>query len=419
MSNYDIVSCMQIGDVVELNITDVAFGGDGVARLVQPASASDGEAPTGGRVVFVPLVLPGERVAGVITGMTARFARAECRRVLVSSPARVSPTCPHFGVCGGCRYQHASLTLQVQMKHKQVVDILERIGGFKAPPVEPMMSAPPAYGYRNKITLHGPGRPGFHRLGGGDLLPIESCPLACDAINRKLGELTEIRLKAGENLTMRRAASDAVFTYHTRSSHRSREKPVTETVMEVWAGLSCRVPVRSFFQVNHAVLELLLARVALLFEEQPTPSLVDAYCGVGVFALSLAGRAQSVIGLESDPAAVACAVQNAAAQGLTHAIFRRGHVENLLGRALRESIADRVCVILDPPRAGCDLKVIRLLAQERPRRIFYLSCVPPVMARDLKILCAGGYELRRVIPFDMFPQTAHVEVLADLSLPRA
>ncbi len=409
---------MQIGDLLELNITDVAFGGDGVARLAQPASGPAGEAPTGGRVVFVPLVLPGERVEGVITGITARFARAECRRVLVPSPARVSPTCPHFGVCGGCRYQHAAQPLQLQMKRKQVVDILQRIGGFEAPPVESMTSAPLSYGYRNKLTLHGPGRPGFHRLDGGSLLPIESCPLACEAINRKLGGLKEMRLKAGDDLTIRSTTAGVVFTYRSRARRRSREMPGMDIITETWDGLSCRVPVRSFFQVNHVVHELLLARVARLLGEESTSILVDAYCGAGVFALSLAGQAQSVIGLESDPAAVACAVDNAAALRLTNTIFRRGHVENLLGQALCKSVADRICVILDPPRAGCDVKVIRVLARERPHRIFYLSCVPPVLARDLKILCAGGYELRRIIPFDMFPQTAHVEVLAELSLPR-
>lgn len=404
---------MQPGDQVELEIADVAFGGDGVARLGRSEPGPDGGAGRGGQVVFVPFVLPGERVEAVVTAVTARFARAECRRVLAPSPQRVAPPCPHFGVCGGCRYQHAAWPLQLEMKRKQGVDVLARIGGLVSPPVEAVAFAPPEYGCRNKLTLHGPGRPGFHRLGGG-LLPIGHCPLACEAINGKLGELADIRLEAGEDLTIRCSSAGEVFSFRVCESGRSRQPPPTETLAETWGGLTCRIPLHSFAQVNHAVHGLVLERLGRLFAEGPASNLVDAYCGAGVFALSLAGQAERVIGIESDPAAVACAWENAAALGAGQAAFWRGRVEELLARALRETGAEQTAVILDPPRAGCDPLVLRTLARERPRRIFYLSCVPPILARDLKILCAGGYAVKRVLPFDMFPQTAHMEVLAEL-----
>ncbi|MBU4199225.1 MAG: class I SAM-dependent RNA methyltransferase [Verrucomicrobia bacterium] len=403
---------MQIGDQLELDITDVAFGGAGVARHV-------------GQVVFIPLVLTGERVEAVITGITARFARGECRRVLVPSSSRVTPPCPHFGVCGGCRYQHADYPLQLQMKRKQVADILQRIGGFAAPPVEAMTASPIAYGYRNKLTLHGPGRPGFQRSGGGSLLPINRCALACEAINRKLNELATTRLKIGEDLIVRGNAAGKVFSYResTRrpiSAARScaSEQAAAMIIEESLAGFSFRVPAQSFFQVNHGVHELLLTRVSRLFEECACPNLVDAYCGVGAFALALAGQAKRVIGIESDPAALTWAIENAARMGVIHGRFRHGRVERLLQPALRESAAEPTCVILDPPRAGCDERVIRVLMRERPRQILYLSCVPPILARDLKKLRSGGYELKRVIPCDMFPQTAHCEVIAELIFPK-
>lgn len=397
---------MRIGDQLELDITDVAFGGDGVARHA-------------GQVVFVPLVLTGERVAAVITGNTARFARAECRQVLAPSSARVTPPCPRFGICGGCRYQQADYPFQLQLKRKQVFDILQRIGGFAEPPVELMTASPLAYGYRNKLTLHGPGRPGFQRAGGGSLLPIDRCALAYQTVNRKLEELAAIRLASGEDLIIRGNAAGQVCTYRetARRSVSAASEPAAQVIEESLAGMSFQVPVRSFFQVNPGVHELMLARVARMFEECACSNLVDAYCGVGVFALALAGRAKRVIGIESDPAAVAWATRNAARLGVTQGEFRPGGVETLLPAALRASAAEPTCVILDPPRAGCADRVIRVLLQERPRQILYLSCVPPILARDLKRFRAGGYELTRVIPFDMFPQTAHVEVLAELIFP--
>ncbi len=398
---------VQIGDIVELEIADVAFGGDGVARHPD-------------RVVFVPLVLTGERVEAALTGITARFARAECRRVLRPSPARVAPACPHFGVCGGCRYQQAAYPLQLELKRKQVADILQRIGGIAAPPVEAVTPSPLAYGYRNKLTLHGPGRPGLRRLAGGRL-PIERCALADAAINRKLAGLADAQLAPEEDLIIRCAAGGQVFMARDgkpRAGGR-RDAPQSARLVETLAGRAFQVPGRSFFQVNPGVHELLVKRVARLFAEGGCAHLVDAYCGVGVFALALAGGAGRVIGIESDPAAAACAAENALRLGSRRARFRQGRVEEELRPALRACAGAPICVILDPPRAGCADRVIRLLLAERPRQLLYLSCAPPTLARDLKRLLAGGYELRRVAPFDMFPQTAHVEALAELVMRTA
>jgi 23S rRNA (uracil1939-C5)-methyltransferase len=369
------------------------------------------------RVVFVPRVLTGERVEAVVTRVTSRFARAECRRILAPSPARVAPACPHYGACGGCCYQQAAYPLQLQLKQKQVADILQRIGGLTAP-VEPVAASPLAYGYRNKLTLHGPGQPAMQRAAGGGLLPVAHCALAGDGINRRLAEVTELRLKPGEDLVIRGNAAGEVFTYRESSRRQSSERAAPAIIEETLAGKKFQVPLRSFFQVNHAVHELLLARLARFGEEEPDLNLVDAYCGAGIFALALAGHAKRVFGIEADPAAAACAAGNAAALGITNARFQRGRVEDRLRPALRESGAERTCAILDPPRAGCDARVLDVLQRERPRRILYLACVPPVLARDLKALCAGGYEVRRIVPFDMFPQTAHVEVLAELSFSR-
>ena len=144
--------------------------------------------------------------------------------------------------------------------------------------------------------------------------------------------------------------------------------------------------------------------------------LPPTYCGVGIFVLALTARHQRGIGIEMDGAAVAAAEINAARQAARHVRFRRGRTETCLAQALRDVPAADTCLILDPPRAGCTEPVLRAIARYRPRQLLYLSCVPPILARDLKRLTQSGYRLNRVQPFDMFPQTAHIECLAELDL---
>ncbi len=393
---------------IELDITDLAYGGDGVGH-------------TDGRACFVPFTLPGERVRVHLTQETKRYARAEIVEVLTRSPERIKPPCPHFRACGGCRYQHLNYAAQIRWKQKQVSEILARIGGFRAPPLEPMIPSPHPYGYRNKITLHGPGQPAFLALNDRRSIPIAHCPLATEPINAILREqlqrtLAEGDCLVGEHLVIRsnQAGEARWFTEcdGRRTAFDGKPGTLTEKVLDQ----SYDYPLNSFFQVNPEVLNQILATAGMRFETFGCSTLVDAYCGVGVFVLALARRHQRGIGIEVDGEAIAAARTNATRQEAHHVTFLQGRAEACLERVLRDSPADHTCLVLDPPRAGCSAPVLRAVTRHRPRHLLYLSCVPPILTRDLKQLEQSGYRLVRVQPFDMFPQTAHIECLAELDL---
>ena len=394
---------MATSEFIELDITDLAYGGDGVGR-------------TDGRACFVPFALPGERVRARLTQEATRYARADGVEVLASSPERVAPPCPHFRACGGCRYQHLDYAAQVRWKQKQVAEILARIGGFRAPPLDPMIPSPHPYGYRNKITLHGPGQPAFLALDNRRPIPIARCPLAAEPINAILREQLRRTLAKGEHLVIRSNQAGEARWFTERDGRRTASDGKPNTMTEKVLDQPYDYPLNSFFQVNPEVLKQTLIAAGGRFETFGCSTLVDAYSGVGVFVLALTRRDQRGIGIEVDAAAVAAARANAARQAAGHVTFLQGRAEARLDRALRDLPVDQTCLVLDPPRAGCSAPVLHAVTRRRPRRLLYLSCVPPIMARDLKQLTKSGYRLIRVQPFDMFPQTAHIECLAELDL---
>jgi len=389
---------------IELEITDLAYGGDGVGR-------------TEGRACFVPFTLPGERVRAHLVQENKRYARAEVAELLTSSPERIKPPCPHFRACGGCRYQHLDYAAQIRWKQKQVTEILARIGGFRAPPLKTMIPSPHSYGYRNKITLHGPGQPAFLALNDRRLIAIAHCPLATGSINALLREHLQRTLAEGEDLVIRSNQAGEARWFTECAGRHTASDGQPGTPAENILGQSYDYPVSSFFQVNPEILNQILTIAGRRFEASGCSTLLDAYCGVGVFVLALTRPEQRGIGIEVDPAAVAAARNNAARQGARQVTFLAGRAEARLEKALRNCPAPQTCLLLDPPRAGCSTPVMRAIAGHRPRHILYLSCVPPILARDLKQLALAGYRLIRVQPFDMFPQTAHIECLAELALP--
>jgi len=388
---------------IELDITDLAYGGDGVGRMA-------------GRVCFIPFTLPGERVRARLTQETKRYARAEVMDVLTPAPERVKPPCPYFRACGGCRYQHLDYAAQVRWKHKQVADILTRIGGFRAPPLEQMIPSPHPYGYRNKITLHGSGQPAFRALAGRRNITIARCPLAAEPINDILREQRQRALADNEHLVIRNNLAGAARWFTEiggrRTASDGQSGPITEKILNQ----PYDYPLTSFFQVNPEVLNQILTTAGMRLAAFGSATLIDAYCGVGVFVLALTRRHQRGIGIEVDRDAVAAAKANAARQAAQHVSFRQGRAETCLEQALRDAPAADTCLILDPPRTGCTDPVLRAVTRYWPRHLLYLSCVPPILARDLKLLTRSGYRLARVQPFDMFPQTAHIECLAELDL---
>jgi 23S rRNA (uracil1939-C5)-methyltransferase len=371
-----------LGDVLTVTIADIAFGGEGVARH-------------GDFVVFVPFTAPGETVEAEIREVKKRYARARLRRVITPSPARVNPVCPHFGVCGGCQYQHLDYVTQLRLKQAQVQALFQRIGHLESAPVDPVVPCPQPYGYRNRIMVRSQWNKPEQRLVVGFLqhenrlvTDVESCAIAEPELNRQLEEVRR------------------------RPPPRGGLKAALRVFPSGWT-----VPPDSFFQNNAHLLPGLVATVRERFREGGCRFLVDAYCGVGFFSLELADCVEAFAGIESDRPAVRAARQNAARRGVVNGEFLLGSVEDLLPDVLSRFQADRTALILDPPRRGCAPASLEFLREQRPAQILYVSCHPATLARDLQILAEShDYRPQRVVPLDMFPQTQHVELVADLRL---
>ena len=368
------------GDKLTVTIDDIAFGGEGVARVQD-------------FVVFVPFVVLGEIVEVEVTEVRKRFARARLVRVVQSSADRVEPACRYFGQCGGCQYQHIAYPAQLRLKHKQIGDIFQRLGGFEADKIAPMVPCPRPYGYRNRIMIRSQWDKfkqglniGFIRADNRLVVDIEECRIAEPVLNEQIQ-----RVRANP-------------------PPKGGLKVVLRVAPEGW-----EVPPDSFFQNNFFLLPELVEVVRRRLRDSGSRHLVDVYCGVGFFGIELAGEVESFVGLELDQLAIKAASRNAAARGRSNGVFVAGAAEELLSTWLARFTAGATTVLLDPPRKGCRPEMLEALRQARPAQIIYVSCHPATMARDLNVLCAEGvFELAQVVPLDMFPQTSHVESVADL-----
>lgn len=366
------------GSKIETQIQDIAFGGEGVGRYND-------------FVVFVPFTIPGEKVLVEIAEVKKNFARAFLLKVLEPSPHRIEPLCEYFGDCGGCQYQHIAYPYQLQVKRKQIVDLLERIGGFTAPQVDEVSACPRPYQYRNKIMVRSQWDKlqkklviGFLRYDNRLVSDIQECKIAEPTINEQL-------IKVREN-----------------PPPHGGLKVMLRVLPQDW-----EVPFDSFFQNNFYALPILVEKAAECIKESNAKYLIDAYCGIGFFGISLANFVEKVIGFDIDLQAIKAAKKNAELKGLRNCEFYPGKTEDLLPNLSKN--LENTALLIDPPRTGVPAESLKFLRQNRPRQIIYVSCHPATFARDLKILCEGGaFELKRVSPVDMFPQTKHVESVADL-----
>ena len=444
----------QVGREVTIAIADFNERGDGVGR-------------TDGLAVFVPGGVPGDRLVVRLVQVKKNYAIAQIQKILESSSDRVRPSCIVADKCGGCQWQHVRYKAQLAAKQRQVTEALKRVGGFADPPVLPALPSEP-FRYRNKVTYpvgttpDGRLKAGYYRKGSHRLINLNQCPIQDDRLDRFLAEIKidmgergwpayDERQHAGEirhvSLRVGRRTGEVLLAIVSRSA----ELPGLEAMAQEWlqrythlvgvclnvnsqrgntifgsetrcvagrdflyetfAGLNFCLRSDTFFQVNTEAAESLLQDMAERLELKNTDFLVDAYCGIGTFALPLAKRVRSAIGIEIQESAVERARHNAALNGIENVEFQTGRVENLLPLLAEKPDV----VLLDPPRKGCDRAVLETLIQARPDRIAYISCKPSTLARDLKILCeTGDCKLQAVRLADFFPQTTHVECAAFL-----
>jgi len=393
---------------IELEIGTLTNLGSGLGRVALPGEAE------GRWVVMVPFTLPGERVRARVVRNEKNFSEADLIEVLTPSPHRVTAPCPLFGRCGGCQYQHLAYAEQLAWKQRQVGELLKHMAGVEFP-VAPVVASPREFGYRSKITPHfnvprdhAPPPIGFLRQGTRfDIVDVPHCLIATDGINARLGaERAAIRARAaaegyarGATLLLREASGQVTTDY---------DAVVTETVGD----LKLRFLARDFFQNNPFILPAFTGYVRAQAAAGGAKFLVDAYCGSGLFALSGAPAFERVAGVEISESSVKFARENAVANRIANAAFLAADAAAIFS-GLDFPAAD-TAVIIDPPRKGCDAAFLAQLFAFAPRTVVYVSCDPATQMRDLAHFLTAGYSLGAVQPFDLFPQTRHLECVMTL-----
>ena len=369
-----------------------------------------------GEPVFVLGGIPGERVTAEVVRVHRKYVSATVVEVLERSPDRVDPPCPYFSACTGCQWQHLDYGAQLAAKREKVVDALSRVGGLsfngQEAPVAETLPSPHRYGYRNhaRMTVSKQGELGFVNRESRKFVRIDHCMLMRPAVNDLLeelqdrcGETTQLSIRAGgESTEMQDGYLVQPQLFNPDIMVVTGQKRYVETIGDNWFFVSSP----SFFQVNveQAARAAEVVRQGLALSEEDV--LLDAYAGVGTFAVLLSPYVKKVLAIEESSAAVADARENAAL--CPNVEFLLGRTENVLSELpVRPDV-----VVLDPPRSGCQPQALTSLLELAPSRVAYVSCDAETLARDLKVLTGGGYAVEQVVPIDMFPQTHHVECVA-------
>lgn len=415
-----------------LDITALVHGGRGIGR-------HDGKA------VFVPLTVPGDRIACRVVKSRRRYIEAELFELLEPSSLRRRPPCPFFGSCGGCQWQHLPYQQQARWKERIFTDLMLRSGVATSERLKPIFSAPDEWGYRNRVQLKcSVGADGlnigFYRHGTHDVVDIDKCLLVSspmqatlDHLRRELpgapyldsitqvdvgcGDAGEVRVVLHAHQHGRHQAASWLQGFAIRNQVRACMQTGNRGSLEVVHG-DCDLTVRvdqpeitlrsgpgGFVQVNSAQNRNMVAAMLNLLELDGTENVLELFCGMGNFSLPLARRASRVVGIEDHAPSIASACINAAANHIKNVDFHAADAAIAMARH-RECNLD--LVVLDPPRSG-SCQVVGELLKIRPERVLYVSCDPATLVRDLIPLCQSGYEVISSQPFDLFPQTWHIE----------
>ena len=454
---------MEQGQCVDVEIVDLADSGDGVGK-------------GGDRVVFVPDTAIGDRVQVRLVQVKRKYARGKVQQFQELSPDRQRPPCIVADKCGGCQWQHLTDAAQLAAKRNQLIEALTRIGGFEQPRVNAVQTTGETLRYRNKATYPvqrsptGQVRAGYYQKGSHKLVNLNQCPVQDERLNPFLaqikediaglgwtiydernhqGEIRHIGVRVGRHtgqvlltlvaksgklpeleeqaqrwlrrfddlvgvcLNINGDRTNAIFGLSTRTLAGQ------SFLQEEFARLQFRLRSDTFFQVNTEAAELIWQILERELSLQGQEIILDTYCGIGTFSLPLAQQAQQVWGIEVHPGSVEQARENAELNGIENIEFYTADVAAMLaeGSALWQEHPQGKpdIVVIDPPRQGCQPGVLTALIELGCDRLVYISCKPSTLARDLKVLCASGYDLNAVHPIDLFPQTAHIEAVAFLT----
>jgi 23S rRNA (uracil1939-C5)-methyltransferase len=441
--------------LVTLEIVDLAYDGKSVAHC-------------DGKVVFLKGGLPGEIVEAEIVQSRRRYDKALVHRIIKKSEHRIDARCSHFGQCGGCTWQDLEYEQQLLVKRKQVVDCLERLGGFDDIEVAPILGVEDPFWYRNKMeySFHVDDNDslclGLHERGRFDqIFDLSKCYLQSELSNQVVAcvrsfavenNISAYNVKTHEGylrfLVIRETARTDQLMVNLVTNHgdfpdvdklldeltstvpqittivHNRTGKVsniavgeTEEILfgpgyieEELSGRRFVIRANSFFQTNSLQAEKLYDIAFEMLDPQPDEQVLDLFCGAGTIGILLADKVAEVLGVELVEDAVQAASRNAELNNIENITFFCGQVRDFLKQTPAEQLGQPT-VIVDPPRAGLHPKAMKRIIEMQPEKLLYISCNPATFARDAKLLAEGGYTLPLVRPVDMFPHTMHIELV--------
>lgn len=454
MSKQQVTAPVEAGKTYNITITGLGHSGEGVGRYQD-------------FTVFVPGALPGEQITAQITTVKKNYAVGRVTAIEVPSPHRIPPECGIYQECGGCQLQHLTYQEQLNVKRQQVVDAITRIGKLPDVIVHPTLGADDPWYYRNKMQFpvglqQGKVVVGCYSQGSHDIVDTDNCliqhqtnnaivrevrtviaELKIEPYNEHTGQgvirhvLGRVGTATGEVMVVLVTATDRlpkqdqlierlkakipglVSLVQNINPKRTNiimgNKTVTlwgqDTITDKLGEFCFAISARSFFQVNTVQAEVLYNQAVKYAGLTGSETVIDAYCGTGTITLFLARKAKKVYGIEIVEPAILDARKNAVNNNVANVEFMVGDAVQVMPRLFKQGIRPDV-IVVDPPRAGCEQKVLETFVNMEPKRIVYVSCNPASLARDLAVLAEKGYVVKEVQPVDMFSQTFHVESVA-------
>jgi 23S rRNA (uracil1939-C5)-methyltransferase len=428
-----------LNSIVRGKITHIAFGGDGILRHE-------------GLVIFVPFTAIGDEITCQILKVKKKFAYAQLLQVLQKSPDRIEPRCPYFGTCGGCQLQHLTYNAQLEHKSQSVSDSLKRLADLPLSSISPIVSTEFQWAYRRHVTLtlksnfEGALSLGYIGTDKRSLIEITHCPIFQESYDPIILQVRDFahKLKCphgseGKVVILKNESEGKyILSFHFQHLPYQAVKLTRDTLnlYSNWAGIILKAP--GFFQSfgifisqftidklsisfsseafvqNHPEQSKKIYKAIREMAKKSEGNILDLYCGIGITSLMMAENQRKVIGVESNAEAIKLARQNALNNHVDSVTFIQADVKNVVAKLIKKHSPN--LIVINPPRIGIEKDVLQALVTSKSKELFYISCMPPTLSRDLKHLCAENYEVVCCQSYDMFPQTAHVETLVHLEL---
>ncbi len=410
---------------MQIEIESLAFGGAGLARKE-------------GKVFFVQGGLPKDVLEINVIKDKGKYAEAVISEIIKPSPDRIAPKCQVFDKCGGCQIQNLNYRAQLKQKEHILKETLSRLGGFHDIEIDPIVASPNEFNFRNKVTLSawfykGQWHLGYNQKGSNRKVAIDSCPISDEIVDSTIKRISEVLSSLGDphypldkihvssngkrsQVTLVPWRSKRGSNLKTLLKHLKRHKETEnssisgagETGFELnIAGNRFLTTPSAFTQVNSAVNELMIKTVLDFTELAGDETVLDLYSGIGNFSIPLARQSKELLGVELSNNSVKLARENLKLNSIENIIFQNADCEDAI-QILNDQEEQFDLIVLDPPREGAK-DIIEGMVDLNPEKIIYISCDPATLARDLKKLCSLGYKIFKVRPFDMFPQTFHIE----------